>query len=107
MVSLPEIIHHEAEVDARHYAPIEAALPKETEGYEWKRETGDIESYKHDKTGGWLHIDPQTNFYDREAQPISRENALENASHLQVLSVDDNSRVQSPRSDGNDQGIGI
>ena len=23
-----------------------------TEGYEWKRETGDIESYKHDQTGG-------------------------------------------------------
>ena len=63
----PRIIRHEAEVDARHYAPIEAALPKETEGYEWKRETGDIESYKHDQTGGWLHIDPQGNFYDRRS----------------------------------------
>jgi hypothetical protein len=52
MVSIPEIVRHEAEVDTRHYAPIEAALPKETEGYEWKRETGDIESYKHDQTGG-------------------------------------------------------
>jgi G:T-mismatch repair DNA endonuclease (very short patch repair protein) len=44
-------------VGIRHYAPIEAALPRETEGYEWKREKGDIESYKHDQTGGWLHID--------------------------------------------------
>ena len=79
MVSLAEIIRHEAEVDSRHYAPIEAALPKETEGYEWKQETGDIESYKHERTGGWVHIDPQSNFYDREAQPISREDAMEHA----------------------------
>jgi hypothetical protein len=107
LVSLPEIVRHEAEVDTRHYAPIEAALPNETAGYEWKRETGEIESYKHDQTGGWLHIDPQTNFYDREAQPITRENALENASHPQIHSIDDNSRAQSPRSESNDQGIGI
>jgi hypothetical protein len=107
MVSLPEIVRHEAEVDTRHYAPIEAALPNETTGYEWKRETGEIESYKHDHTGGWLHIDPASNFYDRDAQPITRENALENASHAQIHSVDDNSRAQSQRSDSNDQGIGI
>ena len=108
MVSLPEIIHHEAEVDARHYAPIEVALPKETEGYEWKRETGDIESYKHDQTGGWLHIDPQSNFYDREAQPITRENALEHAAHEPSHAVADSLNVQPSSSDqGNDQGIGL
>jgi hypothetical protein len=107
MVSLPEIIRHEAEVDTRHYAPIEAAMPNETAGYEWKRETGEIESYKHDQTGGWLHIDPASNFYDREAQPITRENALESASHSRVHPVEDNSRAQSPRSDNNDQGISI
>jgi conjugative relaxase-like TrwC/TraI family protein len=105
MVSLPEIIRHEAEVDSRHYAPIEAALPKESEGYEWKRETGDIESYKHDQTGGWLHIDPQSNFYDREAQPITRETALENAGHHQTQSISDNLKGQSPKSEANDQGI--
>jgi hypothetical protein len=108
MVSLPEIIRLEAEVDTRHYAPIEAALPKETEGYEWKRETGDIESYKHDQTGGWLHIDPQSNFYDREAQPISRENALEHAAHEPFHAVADSPNVQPSSSDqGNDQGIGL
>lgn len=98
MVSLTEIIRHEAEVDARHYAPIEAALPKETEGYEWKRETGDIESYKHDQTGGWLHIDPQSNFYDREAQPITQEVALEHANHIlsHSVGVGDNAHTQSP-----------
>jgi ATP-dependent exoDNAse (exonuclease V) alpha subunit len=104
MVSLPEIIHHEAEVDARHYAPIEAALPEETEGYEWKRETGDIESYKHDQTGGWLHIDTQSNFYDREAQPITRENALENAAHEPSHAVADSLNVQPSSSD---QGISL
>ena len=109
MVSLPEIIRHEAEVNTRHYAPIEAALPKETEGYEWKRETLEIESYKHDQTGGWLHIDPQSNFYDREAQPITRENALEHAAHDPSRSVAEGSTVQSiSNGDGsNDQGIGL
>ncbi len=107
MVSLPEIIPHEAEVDLRHYAPIEAALPKETEGYEWKRETGEIESYKHDQTGGWLHIDPQSNFYDRDAQPTSRESALEHANHSQTHSTDDNSRGQTPQNDSQEQSIGL
>lgn len=85
MVSLPEFIRHEAEVDARHYAPIEAALPNETEGYVWKRETGDIESYKHGQTGGWLHIDPNGQFHDRNAEPIAREEALDYAGQLQNL----------------------
>jgi conjugative relaxase-like TrwC/TraI family protein len=108
MVSLPEIIRHEVEVDSRHYAPIEAALPKETEGYEWKRETGDIESYKHDQTGGWLHIDPQSNFYDREAQPISRQNALEHAGHEPSHSISENAVVVSNKGDNNnDQGISL
>ena len=105
MVWLPEIIRHSTEVDMRHYAPIEKALPKETEGYEWKRETGDIESYRHDQTGGWLHIDPHSNFYDREARPTTRESALESAGHLQIQSISDHSIGQSPKSETNDQGI--
>ena len=107
MVSLPEIIRHEAEVDARHYAPIEAALPKETEGYEWKRETGDIESYKHDQTGGWLHINPDGQFHDREAQPIDKEAALANAWHQTSHSMNDNTVAQSVNRDTNDQSLGI
>jgi ATP-dependent exoDNAse (exonuclease V) alpha subunit len=109
MVSLPEIIRHEAEVDTRHYAPIEAALPRETEGYEWKRETGDIESYKHDQTGGWLHIDPQSNFYDRQAQPITRDTALEYAAHELSHAVADSSTVQSVNNGdkNNDQAISL
>jgi hypothetical protein len=105
MVSLPEIIRHETEVDARHYAPIEAALPREIDGYEWKRETGDIQSYEHDQTGGWLHIDAQSNFYDREAQPTTRESALEHAGHHQTQSLSDHTIGQSSKSEANDQGI--
>jgi hypothetical protein len=109
MVSLPEIIRHEAELDTRHYAPIEAAMPNETAGYEWKRETGDIESYKHDQTGGWLHIDPQSNFYDREAQPITRETALEYAAHELSHAVADSSTAQSLNNSdkNNDQAISL
>ena len=70
------------ETDQRHYAPIQTALPNEATGYEWKRETGDIQSYQHNERGGWLHIDPQGQFYDRHAQPIERDHALEHAAHV-------------------------
>lgn len=46
-------------------------------GYDWKRETGEIQSYQHNQTRGWLHIDPQGQFYDRHAQPLLRAVALE------------------------------
>jgi hypothetical protein len=108
MVSLPEIVRHEAEVDTRHYAPIEAALPNETAGYEWKRETGEIESYKHNQTEGWLHIDPQGQFHDRQAQPITRDTALEYAGHSPAHSVAENAQMQThDGSISNDQGISI
>jgi hypothetical protein len=56
-------------------------------------------------TGGWLHIDQQSNFYDREAQPTNRETALENAGHHQIQAISDNLIGQSPKSETNDQGI--
>ena len=65
-----------SETDHRHYAPIHSALPDEATGYEWKRENGDIQSYQHNQTGGWLHIDPQGQFHDRHAQPIAKEHAF-------------------------------
>jgi UvrD-like helicase C-terminal domain len=109
MVSIPEIVNAAADTENRRYAPIEKALPNETSGYDWKRETGDIESYKHDQTGGWLHIDPQSQFYDRQAQPITRENALEYAAHELSHAVADSSTVQSiNNSDKNsDQAISL
>jgi conjugative relaxase-like TrwC/TraI family protein len=96
------------EIELRHYAPIQIALPNEANGYDWKRETGDIQSYQHSQTGGWLHIDPQGQFYDRQAQPILREAALEHASHSAGPSVAQNSQIQSPTvSISNEQGIGL
>ena len=38
-----------AEIDQRHYAPLHNALPNDASGYEWKRETGDIQSYQHNQ----------------------------------------------------------
>ena len=38
-------------------------------------------SYQHNQTGGWLHIDQQSQFSDRHAQPIAKEHALEHAGH--------------------------
>jgi conjugative relaxase-like TrwC/TraI family protein len=81
------------ETDQRHYAPLHIALPNESEGYEWKRETGDIQSYQHTDTAGWLHIDPQGQFYDRHAQLIERDHALEHAAHV---GLGNNEVSQSP-----------
>ena len=97
-----------SEADQRHYAPLHAALPKETDGYEWKRETGDIQSYQHNQTAGWLHIDPQGQFHDRHAQPISKEHALEHAGHLTVA-VNEISHAQALTKGpvGADQGLSL
>jgi len=97
------------QIDLRHYAPIQAALSSEAAGYEWKRETGDIQSYQHNQTSGWLHIDPKGQFYDRQAQPLAREQALENAGHLQGHKVSDTALAQSltKASHVNDQGLSL
>ena len=75
-IHAPENISTTADIEHRHSAPIKAALPKEASDYEWKRETGEVQSYQHTHAGSWLHIDPQGQFYDRQAQPITREAAL-------------------------------
>ncbi len=97
------------ETDQRHYAPIQVALPNENAGYEWRRETGDIQSYQHNETAGWLHIDPQSNFYDRQAQGISRDHALERANHSEAHSVGGNGSGQalSKAADTIDHGISL
>jgi glucan-binding YG repeat protein len=98
----------QSEIDLRHYAPIHTALPNEASGYDWKRETGDIQSYQHNDRGGWLHIDPHQQFYDRHAQPIAKEHALEQAGHV-TLAINEVSQAQSiPKgSVGNDQGLSL
>ncbi len=97
-----------SEIDQRHYAPLHNALPNDASGYEWKRETGEIQTYQHNQTGGWLHIDQQSQFYDRHAQPIAKEHALEHAGHL-TLAVSEISQAQSiaKGSVGTDQGLSL
>jgi conjugative relaxase-like TrwC/TraI family protein len=97
-----------SEIDQRHYAPLHNALPNDASGYVWKRETGDIQSYQHNQTGGWLHIDQQSQFYDRHAQPIAKEHALEHAGHL-TLAVSEISQAQSIAKGtvGTDQGLSL
>jgi len=97
-----------SEIDQRHYAPLYNSLPNEASGYEWKRETGDIQSYQHSQTDGWLHIDQQSQFYDRYAQPIAKEHALEHAGHL-TLAVSEISQAQSIAKGtvGTDQGLSL
>jgi DNA-binding transcriptional LysR family regulator len=103
----PHDLQWMVESGTRHYAPIEAALPNETSGYEWKRETGDIESYKHDQSGGWLHIDPSGQFHDRQAQPITQEAALEHAGHVSAHSLPDNTHTQSATATSDDRGLSL
>ena len=90
----------------RHYAPIEVALRSEANGYEWKRESAGIQSYQHKKTRGWLHIDSEGRFFDRHAQTVTRETALEHARHSATHSVGQN--AQSLAGSGpNSNGFGI
>ncbi len=92
----------------RQYGPIETALPTESQVYQWQRETDGIHSYQHHETHRWLHIDTQGQFFDRHAQPITRENALEQAGHSLTQSVAEN--AQSPTGSGlnlNSHGISL
>ena len=92
----------------RQYAPIETALETEAHGYKWQRETDGIHSYQHPETHRWLHIDSQGQFFDRYAQPITREIALEQAGHPFTQSVAEN--AQSPTGSGlnlNSHGISL
>src|SRR5271169_3095945 len=82
----------------RQYAPIETALQTEAHGYKWQRETEGIHSYQHPETHRWLHIDTEGQLFDRHAQPITRENALEQAGHSLAQSVAEN--AQSPTGSG-------
>ena len=59
----------QAEVNLRHYAPIQSALANEATGYDWKRETGDIQSLPaHPKpTGGYILTHEVSSMTDRRS----------------------------------------
>jgi hypothetical protein len=96
-----------SDVEHRHYDPIETALRNESSGYEWRRETGEIQSYQHNHTGSWLHIDPEGQFYDRQAQPVTREAALEQAGQASTRSLGDNAQVPPVVKDTSDLGLNL
>jgi len=107
-IHTPENLSTTTDIEHRHNAPIQAALPKEASEYEWKRETGEVQSYQHNHAGSWLHIDPQGQFYDRQAQPITRETALEQAGQAPAHAMGDNTPLLSRNgSNDNDQGISL
>jgi hypothetical protein len=95
------------EIDLRHFTPIQTALANKATGFEWRRETGDIHSYQHNQSIGWLHIDPQGQFYDRHTQPITREAALEHASHIPSHSLGENAQAQSVGNSNIDHGFSL
>jgi hypothetical protein len=107
IIYAPENISTAADIEHRHDAPIQRALPNEASDYEWKRETGEVQSYQHNQAGSWLHIDPQGQFYDRQAQPITREAALEQAGQASAHSLGDNAQVQSGSKDATDLGLSL
>ena len=106
-IGAPENIRTTDDIEHRHNAPIQTALPKEASDYEWKRETGEVQSYQHNQAGSWLHIDPQGQFYDRQAQPITREAALEQAGQSSAHSLGENAKAQSGSKDNTDLGLSL
>jgi hypothetical protein len=106
-IHAPENFSATADIEHRHNAPIQTALPNEASDYEWKRETGEVQSYQHTNAGSWLHIDPQGQFYDRQAQPITREVALEQAGQSSAHSMGNNAQVQSGSKNNTDLGLSL
>jgi hypothetical protein len=104
-IHAPENISTTANIEHRHNAPIQTALPKQASDYEWKRETGDVQSYQHNHAGSWLHIDPQGQFFDRQAQPITREVALVQAGHTSAHSLGGQLQVHSGSKETSDLGL--
>ena len=106
-IHAPENIRTTADIEHRHNAPIQAALPHAAADYEWKRETGEVQSYQHSHAGSWLHIDPQGQFYDRQAQPVTRETALEHSDQASAHSLGDKAQMQSGSKEIADLGLSL
>ena len=55
----------------------------------------------------WLHVDPQGQFYDRQAQPITRETALEPTGQSSTHSLADKPQVNPGSKDTTDLGLSL
>ena len=67
--------------EERHLAPLHEALtPDQTAQFEWRAQTGSIQTYEHVETQRNIHIDGETGqFYDQERNPITQDAALDHA----------------------------
>ncbi len=64
--------------ERRHWEPLVQSIGVEhAEPFAWRKEHAEIQSYRNDETRGWLHIDTHGQFFDRNAQPIAAQAALE------------------------------
>lgn len=64
--------------EKRHWEPLVQSIGLEhTEPFAWRKEHAEIQSYRSDENRGWLHIDSHGQFFDRNAQPIAAQVALE------------------------------
>jgi conjugative relaxase-like TrwC/TraI family protein len=98
-----ESVRPKDETELRHRLPIMTALGPEATAYDWKRETGDIQSYRHSHTGEWVHIGTDGQFYDRHARPIPMEQGLESAVSQRMGATAEQSQERSGgRNSGND-----
>ncbi|MFC6647164.1 hypothetical protein ACFQBQ_16615 [Granulicella cerasi] len=64
--------------ERRHWVPLVQSIGLEhAEAFTWQKEHAEIQSYRNDENRGWLHIDTQGQFFDRNAQPIAAQAAPE------------------------------
>lgn len=64
--------------EKRHWEPLVQSIGVEhAEPFVWRKEHAEIQSYRSVENRGWLHIDSQGQFFDRNAQPIAAQVALE------------------------------
>jgi hypothetical protein len=74
-----ERVYTPAEIE-RHDAPMREALEYEDAAqFQWKGETGTIQTYQHTETGRNIHIDSKGQFYSQAGKPTDKDAALERA----------------------------
>ena len=57
----------------------QTAGPAEAEKFNWKQESGDIQSYQHSETGKHVHVDSKGQFYNQDRQPVEAAQAVQHA----------------------------
>jgi len=97
--------------DRTRWEPLMQAVPVEVaDSFQWAGSNGTVQSYRHESTHQYLHIDgPTGQFYDRDKNPLSREAALDRALPQESLQQGAPSQgfEQGTRSRDTDQALAI